>query len=146
MSRIQGYLLVAGIAFLAALAGVLVGRTYIPQSSPVETELHAFLHHDLGLDKAQHARMEEIEQRFMVRKQALELEMRADNARLADAIETEHGYGPAVATAVDRSHKAMGQLQKETLEHVFAMRAILKPGQVAKFDAAVVKALTAKER
>jgi hypothetical protein len=38
---------------------------------------------------------------------------------------------------------AMGQLQKETLEHIFAMRALLRPDQVAKFDAAVVKALTA---
>src|SRR3546814_2746530 len=55
------------------------------------------------------------------------------------AIQAEHGYGPAVGAAIDRSHQAMGELQKETLEHVFAMRAVLKPEQAAKFDATVVR-------
>ncbi len=139
-------LLIILIAFLAAIAGVLVGRAFISRQVAVENELHALLHHDLDLNSTQKARMDEIEQRFAVRKQALELELRADNARLADAIQAEHGYGPAVGAAVDHSHRAMGQLQKETLEHIFAMRAVLKPDQAAKFDAAVVKALTAKER
>src|SRR3546814_15708778 len=88
--------------------------------------------------------MDEIERRFAVRKQALELELRADNARLADAIQAEHGYGPAVSAAVDRSHQAMGQLQKATLEHNFAMRAVLQPDQAAKIDSAVVTALNAQ--
>lgn len=139
-------LLITVIAFLAAVAGAFIGRAFIAPSAPVESELHTLLHHDLDLDVGQKARMEEIERRFALRKQALELELRADNAKLADAIQSEHGYGPAVDAAVDRSHQAMGQLQKETLEHIFAMRAVLKPDQAAKFDAAVVKALTAKER
>src|SRR3546814_5423431 len=88
--------------------------------------------------------MDEIERRFAIRRQALELELRADNARLADAIQAEHGYGPAVGAAIDRSHQAMGELQKETLEHVFAMRAVLTPEQAAKFDATVVRARSAE--
>jgi hypothetical protein len=40
----------------------------------------------------------------------------------------------------------MGELQKETLQHIFAMRAVLRPDQTSKFDAAVVKALTAKKQ
>lgn len=104
------------------------------------------MHDDLGLDSVQAAKMEEIERAFAARKGELERELRADNARLAAAIQTEHGYGPAVSAAVDHSHRAMGELQKETLEHIFAMRAVLKPGQAAKFDAAVVKALTAETR
>jgi hypothetical protein len=40
----------------------------------------------------------------------------------------------------------MGDLQKETLEHIFAMRAVLRPDQAAKFDDAVVKALTAQKK
>jgi hypothetical protein len=139
-------LLIALIAFAAAIAGVLIGRAYVARQTPVETELHTLLHRQLELDDTQHAKIEAIERRFAVRKQALELELRADNARLADAIEAEHGYGPQVSAAVDRSHQAMGQLQKETLEHIFAMRAVLRPDQAARFDAAVVKALTAKER
>ena len=65
---------------------------------------------------------------------------------LAAAIAAEHGYGPKVAQAVDRSHQVMGQLQKETLQHMFAMRAVLRPDQAAQFDAAVVRALTQPAR
>jgi hypothetical protein len=36
----------------------------------------------------------------------------------------------------------MGQLQKETLAHIFSMRQVLRPEQTAVFDRAVVKALT----
>lgn len=146
MSDWRRLLIIAAVVFAAAITGVFLGRALVGRQAPVENELHALLHHNLALDSRQHARMEEIEKRFAIRKQALELELRADNARLADAIEREHGYGPAVAAAVDRSHRAMGQLQKETLEHIFAMRAVLTPDQAAKFDAAVVKALTAEER
>lgn len=139
-------LLIALIAFAAAIVGAFIGRAYIARQAPVETELHTLLHGQLELDPGQHKKIDEIERRFAVRKQALELQLRADNARLADAIEAEHGYGPQVSAAVDRSHQAMGQLQKETLEHIFAMRGVLRPDQAARFDEAVVKALTAKER
>jgi hypothetical protein len=40
----------------------------------------------------------------------------------------------------------MGTLQKETLQHIFAMRAVLRPDQARQFDAAVVKALTEPTR
>ena len=101
------------------------------------------LHHQLSLDNRQKAQLEAIEQRFAVRRRALELELKSDNARLAEAIEAEHGIGPRVTAAVDASHAAMGELQKETLAHIFAMRAILRPDQAAAFDRAVVKSLTA---
>jgi hypothetical protein len=138
--------LIALVAFVAAIAGVFIGRTYVVPALPAENELHDFLHSELHLDAAQQTKLEAIEQRFAVRRRALELELRADNARLAAAIESEHGYGPDVAEAVDRSHHAMGDLQKETLEHIFAMRAVLRPDQAAKFDAAVVEALTANKK
>ena len=75
-------------------------------------------------------------------RRAFELELRANNARLAEAIEAEHGNGPRVAAAVDQSHAVMGELQKATLAHIFAMRQLLRPDQTAQFDQAVVKALT----
>lgn len=138
-------LLIALVAFVAAVAGVLAGRAYVARQA-VETELHTLLHEQLDLDAGQQVRIEAIERRFALRKQALDLELRADNAHLADAIEAEHGYGPQVGAAVDRSHHAMGELQKETLEHIFAMRGVLRPDQAARFDRAVVKALTVKDR
>jgi hypothetical protein len=133
-------------AFGAAIGGVLIGRAWIAPALPVESELHQLLHGDLKLDPDQQRRIETIERQYALRRQALELELRSDNARLAGAIEAEHGYGPQVAAAVDASHKAMGELQKVTLEHIFAMRSVLHPDQAARFDASVVKALTAKQR
>ena len=65
---------------------------------------------------------------------------------MAEAIAAEHVYGPRVAAAVDGSHRSMAAVQKATLEHVFAMRAILRPDQAAKFDAALDRTLTAETK
>lgn len=138
--------LLAAVAFLAALAGVLVGRSISDRQASQPSALHELLHDELDLDRRQRAQIEELETRFAIRRRALELELRTDNARLAAAIQVEHGYGPRVTAEIDRSHQAMGQLQKETLSHIFAMRAVLRPDQAEKFDRAVVKALTADAR
>ncbi len=139
-------MLIGVIAFAAAIAGVCIGRAVLWPASPHDSELHALLHEQLDLDPAQHAKLDALEAQFAVRRKALELEMRAANAKLAAAIEAERGYGPQVSSAIDQSHMAMGELQKETLEHVFAMRGLLRVDQAAKFDGAVVKALTADEK
>lgn len=139
-------IVIAIVAFAAALGGVFAGRLIVDPERQSESELHAVLHKRLKLDKAQHQKIEVIEQRFAVRRQALELEMRTANVYLAEAIEAEHGYGPKVTAAIDHSHHVMGAMQKETLEHLFAMRAVLTPDQAAMFDQTVVKALTAEAR
>ena len=128
--------------FLAAIGGVFVGRALFPAPAPPGAELHGVLHHYLNLDARQQARLELLEQQFAVQRRALELQLRADNAQLAEAMEAEHGNGPRVTAAVDHSHVVLGQLQKATLEHIFAMRQLLRPDQTAPFDRAVVKALT----
>ena len=138
--------MIAIIVFLAAVVGVMAGRLIVDPPRPPVNELHALLHNGLELDAGQHAKLEALEKQFAIRKQALELEMRADNAKLAAAMEKEHGYGIEVSAAVDQSHIVMGEMQKATLEHIFSMRALLKPDQVAKFDVAVVKALTAEQK
>lgn len=143
MMGVRRFAMVAVVAFVAAIGGVFAGRALVTRLSPPETELHAILHEELDLDSAQQARIEVFEQQFAVRKRALELEMRSDNARLAGAIMAEHGYGPEVTAAVDRSHRVMGELQKETLQHIFRLRGVLRPDQARKFDAAAVEALTA---
>src|SRR3546814_1642526 len=80
------------------------------------------------------SKLERVEADFSGRRRALELEMRAANVRLAQAIEAEHGYGQQVTKAVDETHEVMGGLQKETLQHLFAMRGVLNPGQAEMFD------------
>ncbi len=135
--------LIALIAFAAAVAGVYAARMFSEQQRKSENEIHAFLHNELKLDASQESKIEAIEARYAVRKKALELDMRAANARLAEAIEAEHGYGPKVTVAVDHVHHVMGEMQKETLEHLFEMRTVMTNDQARLFDKTVVKALTA---
>lgn len=139
-------LLVGLIAFAAAVAGVFVGRLVSDAPKASETELHALLHDQLDLTPAQDAKIDRIEADFARRRRGLELEMRASNVRLAEAIKAEHGYGPRVTEAIDQTHEVMGTLQKETLVHLFAMRAVLDRDQAKMFDESVVKALTADAR
>ena len=146
MINVRRTAVIAIVAFLAAIAGVFIGRAVLPEPSHTGAELHALLHDKLSLDADQHSKLDALEAAFAVRRKAFELQLRADNVKLAEAIEAEHGNGPRVATAVDACHMTMGRLQKATLEHVFAMRSLLKPNQTAVFDRAVVKALTADAR
>ena len=146
MTSTKRLILCVVLAFLAAIGGVFAGRALLPAPKQAGAKLHDVLHHQLALDAGQERRVEELERRFAVQRRALELEMRADNARLAEAIEAEHGNGPRVAAAVDRTHETMGELQKATLAHIFAMRQVLRPDQTAEFDRAVVKALTDDRR
>lgn len=146
MSERVRFGLIVLLAFGAALGGAFIGRTWINPPKAVESELHQLLHDQLDLNDDQERRIHEIERQFAIKRQTLEWELRADNTRLAAAIEAEHGYGPQVSAAVDQSHHVMGELQKATLEHIFAMRGVLRPDQAARFDASVVKALTAKEQ
>lgn len=135
--------LIAVIAFLAAGTGVFAARMLHPAASDAGAELHALMHERLDLDAMQEQKLETIEAEFAKRRTNLEARLKADNARLAEAIAAEHVYGPRVSAAVDATHHSMGAVQKATLEHVFAMRAILRPDQQPQFDAVVDKALTA---
>ena len=146
MTSSRRMLLFGLIAFVAALAGVLAGRLVVEAPRVSETELHALLHRELKLSPAQQVKLDRIEAKFATRRDAHELDMRAANIRLAQAIEAEHGYGPRVTEAIDETHRVMGELQKETLQHLFAMRVVLDPEQAAMFDKSVVQALTADAR
>jgi hypothetical protein len=142
MGRLSRYLLVALVAFAAAFGAVWIAREIGEPRHPSGGELHALMHDKLTLDPAQTARVETLERAFAETRKGLDAQLRQANAELAAAIANEHQYGPKVAEAVDRSHQAMGALQKATLSHVFAMRAVLRPDQTGTFDAAVGKALT----
>lgn len=134
------YALAFALGVLATLAGFGVGHM-MREHNHSSSALHTLLHHDFDLDADQVRKLDALEAQSHQRREKLEADLAAANADLARAIEREHAYGPAVAQAVDRSHHAMGALQKATLAHVFAMRQLLHPDQVERFDAAVNKAL-----
>ena len=139
-------LLVLLVALLAGMAGAWLGPQIMARTHGNGTSFHEAVHRELDLTADQSARIDALERSFAVQRKALELEMRQANAELAAAIESEGAYGPAVTASVDHFHMAMGELQKATIEHVFAMRAVLTPDQAAKFDRTVVDALTAEPR
>lgn len=129
-----------------ALLGVWLGRMLQPAPHQSGAELHALMHKELDLDPAQERALSAIEADFAAERTRLENALKASNARLAEAIAAEHEYGPRVAEAVDQTHHAMGDLQKATLEHVFAMRAILRSDKQARFDEVVSKSLASPEQ
>ncbi|MCJ2178407.1 periplasmic heavy metal sensor [Novosphingobium album (ex Hu et al. 2023)] len=108
--------------------------------------VHAFVHEELDLTQAQEVSLEAIERDFAAEHNDLELALRSANAGLAQAMTEEHRYGPKVATAIDRVHLRMGDLQKATVRHVFRMRALLTPEQQKEFDREVNKALTSQPK
>ncbi|ANP48068.1 hypothetical protein ATE48_12910 [Candidatus Viadribacter manganicus] len=136
----------AAVAFAAGVGGVWVGMTGMHALHHARPGLHDVVHERLDLTQEQIERIEIIESEFATRRRAQEAEMQAANAELAAAIREEHGYGPRVTAAVARFHHAMGELQSETIRHVFAMREVLTAEQQAIFDTTVVDALTAEQQ
>lgn len=138
------YGLVALVSAAIALAASHFARgVMVPDHGG--SELHQLMHEQLDLTAAQQTAIDRLEADFAQRRKALDAQMRQTNADLAKAMASEHQFGPKVADAVDRSHMAMGDLQKETLAHVFAMRAVLTPQQATIFDREIARALTAPQ-
>jgi len=138
------YVLVALVSAAMALAASHFARGMMVANHG-GSELHQLMHDRLDLTDAQQAEIDRLEAGFAQRRKALDARMRQTNADLAAAMTSEHQFGPKVAGAVDRSHMAMGDLQKETLAHVFAMRAVLTPEQATIFDREIARALTSPE-
>jgi hypothetical protein len=112
VNRKWSMLLALALGFVGALGGALAGRMVPVNGAQDETALHRLLHDELSLDKAQQAQIDALNSGFAVQKAGLVAQQRAANAELAAALRDEHSYGPRVAAAVDRSHHAMGALQK----------------------------------
>ncbi len=141
----NGRLLLAVIlAGLAGCLGAIAADRWLNHED--NGSLHQFVHEELVLTEDQNSRLETLEARFAVERAALESSLRAANARLAQAMDAEHEYGPEVSAAIDDVHGQMGELQKATVQHVFDMREILEPEQQRLFDRKVSEALTSNSR
>jgi nickel and cobalt resistance protein CnrR len=133
--------LFATVALLAGFGGAwLHSRTMVPALPP---SLHDRLHQAIKLSPDQETKLHVIEATYKVQKTKLEADMASANAELAAAMAADKSYTSNVQAAIDHFHHAMGELQKATVEHVFAMRAILTPPQAGIFDTQVHRALLA---
>lgn len=130
------------LALLAGVLGAFVGTKLTKPAAGDGNGLHMLLHDNLDLTATQDQSIAAEEKSFRARRTAVERRVRSANAALALAIRTTKRDGPEVQVAIDRVHVAMGEYQKETIAHVFRMRAVLTPEQAEIFDQAVADALT----
>jgi Spy/CpxP family protein refolding chaperone len=143
MSIARSIVLTLVLSAVAATIGVWGGVRYVESRAHPRPGLHEMLHERLHLTPDQQRRIEGLEQDHVARRKAMEAEMRAANAELAQAYRESHAFSPKAQAAIDRLHRAMGAMQRETMIHVVAMRAVLTPDQAAQFDDMVVGSLTA---
>lgn len=122
-------LFLSAIAVVAAIACYFTLRMAQPRVTSDDIASHEWLHRELKLTEAQHQALEPIEQGFGDKQRRLAEALRDANRQLARAIAEEKAYTPRVAAAVEHVHHCMGDLQKVSIEHVFAMRAVLTPEQ-----------------
>ena len=141
MTLIRGLVLTLVLSVLGAAVGAWGAAEYVIHRMQRPTPLHELVHEKLHLSADQKTRMAGIERDHAARQKALEAEMRAANADLAQAYQEHHAETPQMQAAIDRFHRAMSALQKETMSHVLAMRSVLTPAQAARFDETVVKSL-----
>ncbi len=133
------------LAALASGGGAWLAAGWVMKQHETPS-VHDIVHRRLKLTAEQDARLDVIEARFAVRREALEAELRAANRELAAAIAASQGDSPEVRAAVDHFHDAMGALQKATIAHVFEMRAVLTPDQARVFDREIAGALMQEPR
>jgi len=76
--------------------------------------------------------LEPIEEQFQQRKGELLAQIRSANKELAEAIKEDRVYSTRVSAAIEKIHRAQGDLQEATLQHVFSMKATLAPEQYKK--------------
>jgi Spy/CpxP family protein refolding chaperone len=146
MSLTRSIVLTLVLSAVLAGLGALGGGEYVIHRMRPSTPMHELLHQRLHLTAEQQRQIEGLERQNNARQAALEAEMRAANVDLARAIQAQHAYTPEVQAAVDRFHRAMGELQKETILHVLAMRSVLTPEQAAQFDDTVARSLLEDSR
>lgn len=142
MTLLRSLVLTLVLSTLGAAIGAWGGAQYVKRHMQGSTSLHELVHEKLHLTEDQQRKIGELERGHTARRQVLETEMRAANTVLAQDFQETHAYTPKVQAAIDRSHAAMGGLQKEAIVHVLAMRAVLTPAQATRFDETVVQSLT----
>jgi Spy/CpxP family protein refolding chaperone len=133
--------------FLATIAAVAALACYFTLSwsqhrvTADEVTSHEWLHHELKLTAEQLKALEPVEATFAERQKQLAEALREANRQLAHALAEDKAYTPRVTAAVENVHHCMGDLQKASIEHVFAMRAVLTPEQGDKLLVLAQKAL-----
>ena len=133
--------MLVAVAAVAVLSCWVASRFFRQRPLSSSDDSHAWIHRELGIDAKQDKGLEAIEERYAQRRRELAEVIRLGNLELAQAILEDRGYSPRVTAIVEKIHRAQGELQKATLEHVFEMRSALRPEQYEKLLRATASAL-----
>ncbi|MFW2331632.1 MAG: periplasmic heavy metal sensor [Nitrospinota bacterium] len=87
------------------------------------------LYEALNITDEQKTILAHSEMKYQKQNQYLEEIMSLANMELANSIEKDKFYSENVQKSVDKIHKAMGEIQKATLEHLLEMQSILDDKQ-----------------
>ncbi len=131
------------LSLVAGLAGVWIGKSLLIANESEPPDLHEEIHTSLNLTAEQLREFYVLEESFAKRKQELENRLKAANGSLADAIQKDHEFSEKVTQAGAEYMEVLSELQKETLQHIFKMRAVLTADQVEEFDEIVIRSLHA---
>ena len=143
-----------GLIFFALVAVVACGAcwltaAYLNRSShgghSDHGEAHAWIHTQLGITPAQEKALEPIEQRYAEQKKHYAEILRIANAELGRAILEDRSDSDRVKVIVANIHKAQGELQNATLQHIFEMMPVVTPEQYEKLLKMTSDALSGAE-
>jgi Spy/CpxP family protein refolding chaperone len=90
---------------------------------------HYWIHSQLGLNPQQEVELVPIEAKFARRRDELVSSIGEANEELAQALLSDKGASERVRAAVQKIHRAQGELQQAVLDHVFEMQAVLTSEQ-----------------
>lgn len=119
----------------------MVGRSFIGHHGQ-EHDPHSWLHQQLNITDEQDKKLTPIEEKFVAKKEIFEAQIMAANHELATAINEDGNYSVRVKQVADKIHKAQGELQNATLEHLFEMHSVLTAEQRKKLNNLTTDALT----
>jgi Spy/CpxP family protein refolding chaperone len=124
-------LLLVLVAVVAASACWTTSH-FLVKNPPPQSDYHHWLHTQLGITADQDKALDKEEERFADQRKELVAMIQQDNAELAAAMMQDKEFSPRVAAAVEKIHHGQSELEKATLEHIFAMKPILSPEQFDK--------------
>lgn len=117
------------VAAVAVLSAWLTSRFLSGAQRPGLIGRHYSIHDELSLSRAQLKAISPLEQSYEKHWEEVELQIAKADHDLARNLRTNKGYSPGVMAAVEEITRAQAELQKMTLEHVFAMKPYLSPEQ-----------------
>jgi nickel and cobalt resistance protein CnrR len=115
----------------AAVAGCAfyLSRHFLHPSATGPVDYHYWIHRQLSLSAKQETDLAPIEAKFASRRDELVAAIRQANQELSEALLSDKGDSERVKAAVQKIHRAQGELQQAVLDHVFDMQPVLTQEQ-----------------